>query len=118
MNTYAHTQSTSNVIIPNLYYMEVKLMKTGTSPKTLRIPNDTIADIERVAKEKKTSFSKEANRRLNGRNDDTKYPLFLAKTQTIINLCWEGVRTGSEEPIRKAQEEERKLWTKIMTSSK
>ena len=92
-------------------------MKTGTSPKTLRIPNDTIADIERVAKEKKTSFSKEANRRLNGR-DNTNYPLFLAKTQTIINLCWEGVRTGSEEPIRKAQEEEKKLWTRIMTSSK
>ena len=93
-------------------------MKTGTSPKTLRIPNDTIADIERVAKEKKTSFSKEAIRRLNGRNDDTKYPLFLSKTQTIINLCWEGVRTGSEESIRKAQEEEKKLWTRIMTSSK
>ena len=93
-------------------------MKTGTSPKTLRIPNDTIADIEEMAKAKKTSFSKEANRRLKGRNDDTNYPLFLDKTQTIINLCWEGVRTGSEEPIRKAQEEERKLWTKIMTSSK
>ena len=93
-------------------------MKTGTSPKTLRIPNATIDDIERVAQEKKTTFSKEANRRLKGRNDDTNYPLFLAKTQTIINLCWEGVRTGSEEPIRKAQEEERKLWTRIMTSSK
>ena len=93
-------------------------MKTGTSPKTLRIPNDTIADIEETAKTKKTSFSKEANRRLNGKNDDTNYPLFLAKTQTIINLCWEGVRTGSEESIRKAQEEEKKLWTRIMTSSK
>lgn len=93
-------------------------MKTGTSPKTLRIPNDTIADIERVAKEKKTTFSKEAIRRLKGRNDDTNYPLFLAKTQTIINLCREGVRTGSEEPIRKAQEEENKIWTRIMTSSK
>ena len=93
-------------------------MKTSTSPKTLRIPNDTIEDIENAAKENKTSFSKEANRRLKGRNDDTNYPLFLAKTQTIINLCWEGVRTGSEEPIRKAQEEERKLWTKIMTFSK
>ena len=93
-------------------------MKTGTSAKTLRIPNDTIDDIERVAQEKKTTFSKEANRRLKGRNDDTNYPLFLAKTQTIINLCWEGVRTGSEESIRKAQEEEKKLWTRIMTSSK
>lgn len=39
-------------------------MKTGTSPKTLRIPNDTIADIEETAKAKKTTFSKEANRRL------------------------------------------------------
>ncbi len=93
-------------------------MKTGTSAKTLRIPNDTIDDIERVAQEKKTTFSKEANRRLKGRNDDTNYPLFLAKTQTIINLCWEGVRTGSEESIKKAQEEEKKLWTRIMTSSK
>lgn len=93
-------------------------MKTGTSPKTLRIPNETIADIENAAKANKTSFSKEANRRLMDRNDDTNYPLFLAKTRTIINLCWEGVRTGSEEPIRKAQEEEKKLWTRIMTSSK
>ena len=73
-------------------------MKTGTSPKTLRIPNDTIADIERVAQEKKTSFSKEANRRLKGR-DNTDYPLFLAKTQTIINLCWEGVNTGNKALI-------------------
>ena len=94
-------------------------MKTGTSPKTLRIPKDTIADIEKAAKENKITFSKEANRRLRGgSNDTTNYPLFLAKMQTIINLSLEGVRTGSEEPIRKAQEEERKLWTKIMTSSK
>ena len=94
-------------------------MKTGTSPKTLRIPNDTIADIERVAQEKKTTFSKEANRRLSNKGgSDMNYPLFLAKMQTIINLSLEGVRTGSEEPIRKAQEEERKLWTKILTSSK
>lgn len=94
-------------------------MKAGTTPKTLRIPNDTITDIERVAKEMKTSFSKEANRRLENKGgSDTNYPLFLTKTQTIINLCLEGVRTGSEEPIRKAQEEEKKLWTRIMTSSK
>ncbi len=93
-------------------------MKTGTSPKTLRIPNDTIADIERVAQEKKTTFSKEANRRLNGRNDDTNYPLFLAKMQNIINLSYEGYRAGREDLFQKAQEEERKLWTKIMTSSK
>lgn len=56
-------------------------MKTGTSPKTLRIPNETIADIENAAKANKTSFSKEANRRLMGR-DNTNYPLFLAKTQS------------------------------------
>ena len=88
-------------------------MKTGTSPKTLRIPNDTIADIERVAQEKKTSFSKEANRRLKGR-DNTDYPQFLAKTQTIINLCWEGVNTGNKALIQKAQEEENKLWARTM----
>lgn len=88
-------------------------MKTGTSPKTLRIPNDTIADIEETAKAKKTSFSKEANRRLKGR-DNTNYPLFLAKTQTIINLCWEGVNTGNKALIQKAQEEENKLWTRTM----
>ena len=88
-------------------------MKTGTSPKTLRIPNDTIADIEETAKAKKTSFSKEANRRLKGR-DNTDYTLFLAKTQTIINLCWEGVNTGNKALIQKAQEEENKLWTRTM----
>jgi len=88
-------------------------MKTGTSPKTLRIPNDTIADIEETAKAKKTSFSKEANRRLKGR-DNTDYPLFLAKTQTIINLCWEGVNTGNKALIQKAQEEHNKLWTRTM----
>lgn len=94
-------------------------MKNGTSPKTLRIPNNTISDIERVAKEKKTSFSKEANRRLaNKGGNDINYPYFLAKMQTIINLCGEGVATGREEPIRKAQEEEKKIWTEIMTSSK
>ena len=87
-------------------------MKTGTSPKTLRIPNDTIADIEETAKAKKTSFSKEANRRLKGK-DNTNYPLFLAKTQTIINLCWEGVNTGNKALIQKAQEE-KKLWTRTM----
>ncbi len=88
-------------------------MKTGTSPKTLRIPNDTIADIEETAKAKKTSFSKEANRRLKGK-DNTNYPMFMAKTQTIINLCWEGVNTGNKALIQKAQEEENKLWTRTM----
>ena len=94
-------------------------MKTGTSPKTLRIPNDTIADIERVAQEKKTTFSKEANRRLaNKGSSDMNYPLFLAKMQTIINLSYEGYRTGREDLFKKAQEEERKLWTKTLMSSK
>ena len=94
-------------------------MKAGTSPKTLRIPNDTITDIERVAQEKKTTFSKEANRRLRNKGgSDINYPLFLAKMQTIINLCSEGVRTGREDLFKKAQEEERKLWTKTLMSSK
>ena len=94
-------------------------METGTSPKTLRIPNDTISDIEKVAKEKNTTFSKEAIRRLKNKGSvDTNYPLFLAKTQTIINLCYEGASTGNVEKVKKAQEEERKLWAKIMTSSK
>ena len=94
-------------------------METGTSPKTLRIPNDTISDIEKVAKEKNTTFSKEAIRRLKNKGSvDTNYPLFLAKTQTIINLCYEGASTGNVEKVKKAQEEERKLWTNILTSSK
>ncbi len=94
-------------------------MKTGTSPKTLRIPNGTIADIEETAKAKKTSFSKEANRRLEQKGgSDTNYLFFLAKMQTIINLSYEGYRAGREDLFQKAQEEEKKLWTRIMTSSK
>ena len=94
-------------------------METGTSPKTLRIPNDTISDIEKVAKEKNTTFSKEAIRRLKNKGSvDTNYPLFLAKAQTIINLIYEGYRAGREDLFQKAQEEEKKLWTRIMTSSK
>lgn len=94
-------------------------MKNGTSPKTLRIPNDTIADIEETAKAKKTSFSKEANRRLAQKGgSDTNNLLFLAKMQTIINLSYEGYRSGREDLFQKAQEEEKKLWTRILTSSK
>ena len=86
-------------------------MKNGTSPKTLRIPNDTIADIERVAKEKKTTFSKEANRRLQNKDsDDKNFPLLFAKMQTIINFSLEGAETGNVEMVKKAQEEARKLW--------
>lgn len=94
-------------------------MKSGTSPKTLRIPNDTIADIEEMAKAKKTTFSKEANRRLaNKGGNDTNYPLFLAKMQTIINLSLEGARTRNVKLIEKAQEEEKKIWTRTLMSSK
>ena len=94
-------------------------MKTGTSPKTLRIPKDTIADIERVAKEKKATFSKEANRRLQNKgSDDKNYPLLLAKMQTIINFSLEGAETGNVEMVKKAREEARKLWKRKLISSK
>ena len=90
-------------------------MKNGTSSKTLRIPNDTIAEIEKAAQERNTSFSHEAIRRLKGKgNDNVNYPLFLAKTQTIINLSLEGARTGNTEMVKKAQEEEKKLWKSIL----
>ena len=94
-------------------------MKTGTTPKTLRIPNDTIADIERVAKEKKTSFSKEAIRRLQNKgSDNINYPLLLAKTQTIINFSLEGTETRNVELIKKARMEAIKLWKRTLISSK
>ena len=94
-------------------------MKAGTSPKTMRIPKDTIADIERVAKEKKTTFSKEANRRLQNKgSDDKNYPLLLAKMQTIINFSLEGAETGNVEMVKRAQEEARKLWKRKLISSK
>ena len=89
-------------------------MKTGTSPKTLRIPNDTIAEIERVAKEKKTTFSKEAIRRLRNKGSYEKnYPFFLTKVQTLINYSLAGVQTGNEEIVKKAQEEAKKLWARM-----
>ena len=89
-------------------------MKTGTSPKTLRIPNDTIAEIERVAKEKKTTFSKEAIRRLRNKGSYEKnYPFFLTKVQTLINYSLVGVQTGNEEIVKKAQEEAKKLWARM-----
>ena len=94
-------------------------MKTGTSPKTLRIPNDIIADIEETAKEKKTTFSKEAIRRLRNKGDsDTKSSIFLAKVQTIIGLSFDAYRFGREDLFQKAQEEHIKLWKRTMTSSK
>ena len=89
-------------------------MKTGTSPKTLRIPNDTIDDIERVAQEKKTTFSKEAIRRLRNKGSYEKnYPFFLTKVQTLINYSLVGVQTGNEEIVKKAQEEAKKLWARM-----
>ena len=89
-------------------------MKNGTSPKTMRIPNDIIAEIEETAKEKKTTFSKEAIRRLQNKgSDDKNYPLLLAKMQTIINFSLEGAETGNEEIVKKAQEEANKLWARM-----
>lgn len=94
-------------------------MKNGTSPKTMRIPNDIIADIEETAKEKKTSFSKEAIRRLQNKgSDDKNYPLLFAKMQTIINFSLEGAESGNVEMVKKAQEEARKLWKRKLISSK
>ena len=94
-------------------------MKTGTSPKTLRIPNDTIAEIEETAKAKKTTFSKEANRRLQNKgSDDKNCPLLLAKMQTIINFSLEGAKTGNVEMVNKAKEEVKKLWERKLISSK
>lgn len=86
-------------------------MRKETTVKSIRIPNDIIADIEETAKEKKTTFSKEVIRRLRNKGDsDTKSPIFLAKVQTIINFSLEGAETGNVEMVKKAQEEARKLW--------
>ena len=86
-------------------------MKKETTVKSIRIPNDIIAEIEETAKEKKTTFSKEAIRRLQNKgSDDKNYPLLLAKMQTIINFSLEGAETGNVEMVKKAQEEARKLW--------
>jgi len=80
-------------------------MKTGTSPKTLRIPNDMIADIERVAEEKNTTFSDVAIDRMR-QNDNSLTPAVLAKVQTIINLSKNG-------EIEEAQREANSLWARI-----
>ena len=89
-------------------------MKNGTSPKTMRIPNDIIADIEQTAKEKKTTFSKEAIRRLRNKGSyDKNYPFFLTKIQTLINYSLVGVQTGNEEIVKKTQEEAKKLWARM-----
>ena len=47
-------------------------MNKGTTPKTFRIPNDIIADIEKVAKENNTTFSKEGISRLSNKGKENK----------------------------------------------
>ncbi|SEH48612.1 hypothetical protein SAMN02910265_00998 [Ruminococcus flavefaciens] len=84
-------------------------MKSRTTAKTIRIPNDIYADIEREAAKKDTSFSKEAIDRLR-HVDNSLTPDILATIQTIINKSLEGVKTGSCKPIKEAQEEANKLW--------
>ena len=94
-------------------------MRKETTVKSIRIPNDIIADIEETAKEKKTTFSKEVIRRLQNKgSDDKNYPLLLAKMQTIINFSLEGAESGNVEMVKKAQEEVRKLWKRKLISSK
>ena len=88
-------------------------MEKGTSPKTLRIPNTTIADIEKTAKENNTTFSKEAINRLQNKGNKN-FPLFLTKTQTILCLCTDAVKTGNVDLLKEAQEEEKKLWIKYL----
>ena len=94
-------------------------MRKETTVKSIRIPNDIIADIEETAKEKKTTFSKEVIRRLRNKGDiDTKSTIFLVKVQTIIGLSFDAYRFGREDLFQKAQEEHIKLWKRTMTSSK
>ena len=84
-------------------------MKPRTTAKTIRIPNDTYADIKREAEKKGTTFSREANERLrHGENSLT--PAILVSIQNIINKVFEGVETHSTEPIEEAQKEANKLW--------
>lgn len=87
-------------------------MKTGTSPKTLRIPNDTIADIEKEASAKNTTFSDIAINRLRNK-DNALTPQVLTKLQTILHRSLEGARTGSVEKIEEAQKEANELWEKM-----
>lgn len=87
-------------------------MKTGTSPKTLRIPNDTITDIEREALAKDTTFSDITINRLRHK-DNALMPQVLTKLQTILNRSLEGARTGSVEKVEEAQKEANALWEKI-----
>lgn len=87
-------------------------MKTGTSPKTLRIPNDTIADIEKEASANDTTFSDIAINRLRHK-DKALTPQVLTKLQTILNRSLEGARTGSVEKIEEAQKEANELWEKM-----
>ena len=92
-------------------------MEENTILKSVRIPKDMVDEINRDAEARGTDFSKEVNRRIKHR-DDANYPMFLAKTQTIVNMCMEAMNTGNEETLRRAQEEAKKLWVKTLTSSK
>ena len=69
--------------------------------KSIWIDEDTIADIEKEAKEKGVKFPAVANERMRHRVNEAT-PLIRARTQTIINLC----RVGKFD---EAQEEANKL---------
>ena len=92
-------------------------METNKLRKSVWIPKDMVDEINRDAEARGTDFSKEVNRRIKHR-DDANYPMFLAKTQTIVNMCMEAMNTGNEETLRRAQEEAKKLWVKTLISSK
>lgn len=72
--------------------------------KSIWIDEDTIADIEKEAKEKGVKFPAVANERMRHRVNEANEatPLIRARTQTIINLC----RVGKFD---EAQEEANKL---------
>ena len=72
--------------------------------KSIWIDEDTIADIEKEAKEKGVKFPAVANERMKHRADESNgaTPYIRSKTQNIINLC----RLGKFD---EAQEEANKL---------
>lgn len=88
-------------------------MKNQTTPKTIRIPNKTISEIENEASKKNTTFSEIAIRRLQ-HSDNALTPSILAKIQNVINTAMEGAKTGSVEMIEKAQKEGNDLWKRIL----
>ena len=72
--------------------------------KSIWIDEETIADIEKEAKERGSKFAVIANERMKHRTDESNgaTPYIRAKTQNIINLC----RLGKFD---EAQEEANKL---------